>query len=376
MYLTVRSTSLYNKVVVLPTWCNFFVFHILGIRISHYNILTSHTLVDSPLKNLLMLAAAVLIAVARTGGHVGQIKPSVPARVTMMTPNNKYVLEKTEVDTEYEEQSRKLRGFGQHVRTVLPDVSLLAAGMTTWTINNVAGVPAISSGSLVGLVSGLILPQTLALAAICGCFAGMAKVQVIPSLAAAAAMCVLSALLLRAANRFQLFVGCGGRLGFVAQVACTITFLSMRIAPVTRCASLAGASVFCLRNYAKMQLLALPAICLGSVLGAIATRGWQNAFALSPRLANGVTASSATGVLASILLPSSMHAPAYAGALVAMSSKQVLPSNFHLILAAILCGLAQVLLTGVLNGGWAGKLGTCALLGVIMAKALPMGKEQ
>lgn len=48
-----------------------------------------------------------------------------------------------------------------------------------------------------------------------------------------------------------------------------------------------------------------------------------------------------------------------------MSSRQVLPSNARLLAAAVCCGLWQLLLAGVLNGGWGGKLGTAALLGVL-----------
>jgi len=61
--------------------------------------------------------------------------------------------------------------------------------------------------------------------------------------------------------------------------------------------------------------------------------------------------------------------PVFAGTFVAMSSAAVLPSNAHLLAASICCGLWQAALAGVLNGGWGGKLGTAAALGVMTAEA-------
>ena len=255
----------------------------------------------------------------------------------------------------------------QRVRTSFgPDLAVVSAGMGTWILHNQAGIgmTPISACCLVGTLCGSLLPTPIALAAYCGGFTGMTTKAVLPSLPPAALACVACSLLLRLFNRFGWLVGHGGRLGFVAQLAVTCTFLGVRLLGA---GNTAGASLFCAQHYETTALLsAFPAMVAGSILGAVGTRTWQRAFRGNTRLDNIVTATSAAGGLACLLLPNSMRGPALAGTFVAMSSQQMLPGSARLLAAASCCAVWQALLSGLLNGGWGGKLGTAALLGACL----------
>ena len=63
-----------------------------------------------------------------------------------------------------------------------------------------------------------------------------------------------------------------------------------------------------------------------------------------------------------------MHAAIYCGSFVAMSSAPVLPDREQLGFAAALSGVVLVALEGVLYGGWGGKGGTVAFLGVVLTQ--------
>jgi hypothetical protein len=74
------------------------------------------------------------------------------------------------------------------------------------------------------------------------------------------------------------------------------------------------------------------------------------------------------------LLPASAAGPVFCGSLVAMSAPIRLPTYHALFGASLMAGVCQQSITGLLVGGWGGKLSTGALLGVVsyqgLAKAL------
>lgn len=128
----------------------------------------------------------------------------------------------------------------------------------------------------------------------------MATTAVPPSFSVVFAACSVCALLLRAFNARGWLVGRGGRLGFLAQLACTCTFLGTRLAGVGD-APAAGASLLFLDPYCAALATALPAVVGGSVVGVAGTRAWQGIFRGRSRLDNLVTATSGAGGLAFLL---------------------------------------------------------------------------
>ena len=85
-----------------------------------------------------------------------------------------------------------------------------------------------------------------------------------------------------------------------------------------------------------------------------------------PRLASAVTASSVTGLIASLVFSSSVSGPVYCGSFIGMSSPQRIETYGGLVGASFMCGICQLVMSQtVFLGGWGGKLGTAALLGVL-----------
>ena len=95
-----------------------------------------------------------------------------------------------------------------------------------------------------------------------------------------------------------------------------------------------------------------------------------------PRLATPTAAVGATGAIAALVSPA-VAGPAFIGSFVAMSAPTVLANRKALAAASALSAVGWVGMTGLLLGGWGGKMGTAALLGVIMYGSLgdTKGKE-
>ena len=124
----------------------------------------------------------------------------------------------------------------------------------------------------------------------------------------------------------------------------------------------------------------LPSVALYTAVGAFAMTLWKDFMAeranacndgegvlreFYRRLSNSVAASAGTGLLASLLLPVSAAGPMFCGSFVAMSAPTKIATYGGLMSASLLAGVAQQALAGVLLGGWAGRLGTMAYLGVL-----------
>jgi hypothetical protein len=101
---------------------------------------------------------------------------------------------------------------------------------------------------------------------------------------------------------------------------------------------------------------------------------------LYQRMSNSVAASAGTGLLAGLLLPVSAAGPIFCGSFVAMSAPTKIQTYGGLLTASVLAGLAHQGLAGALLGGWGGRLGTMAFLGVlghnIIASKLSQWKQQ
>ena len=116
----------------------------------------------------------------------------------------------------------------------------------------------------------------------------------------------------------------------------------------------------------------LPTI-LGPLIGALATKLYMDVvgqrYRLADRLGNSVAASSLVGLAAWFCAPA-WRAPIFMGSFVAMSAPSVLPSYTDQAGAALATSVLHVLLGGVLAGGFGGRLGLSAMLGVLAFERL------
>lgn len=258
--------------------------------------------------------------------------------------------------------------------------ALIAGTVATYVLHNqVASMGPVQASGIVGLFSTLLLPEKLALAALCGSFAGMAKAAVVPTMFSAGLLGVTCAGMLSLFDRKACFVGFGGRLGFIAQCACTFQFLLFKygqrawqaipalettLGVTSPTAKLVDFSLYEMTTGSiKAQV---PPLVLFTVAGALFMRLWKHLTSRLPnKISNSVAAVSMTGLLGGLYLPASIAGPAFCGSFVAMSSPTILPSLVALVLASILAGVSQLGLTGMLLGGWGGKLGTAAFMGVL-----------
>ena len=269
-----------------------------------------------------------------------------------------------------------------------------------WGAGPVMGSAAIALAAAILLGPGR---PTLQLSALCGSFAGMARLAVVPGFASSAVLGAACALALAAFDRGGWLVGRGGRLGFIAQVACTGTYLLLRhgvpLLPAPFGGFLgtgtlaSGPSALIDRAMygdlpswigAAAAEAAWPLIP-SAVLGAFAMRAWMAAARgaedvvggegpagwAARRLGTPTAAVGATGALSALLLPPAGAGMAYVGSFVAMSAPSVLGGGWALGLASALSAVAWAIpMKGLLLGGWGGKMGTAALVGVLSYDAL------
>jgi hypothetical protein len=241
--------------------------------------------------------------------------------------------------------------------------------------NNFASLGPIKASSLTALLATVVLPEKFALAALCGSFAGMAKLTVIPGIGHGIALGLTCAAMMAFFDKRKWIIGTGGRLGFISQCACTLQFI------VSCMFLLPPPQVGLVGSYPKFyKLLAqLPSVAFFTAVGAFFMSLWKETVAAKAkdplntvtaariynRLSNSVAAVGGTGLLASFLLPASAAGPVFCGSFIAMSAPAKITTYGGLLGASIMGGVCQQSLAGVLLGGWGGKLGTASLMGVL-----------
>jgi hypothetical protein len=249
----------------------------------------------------------------------------------------------------------------------------------TYFLNNILSLGAVPASSLTGLLAARFFSDKMALAAFCGSFAGMAKTSVIPNIFSSFVLGACCAVMLHLFDKKKWLVGVGGRLGFIAQCACTVQFI---VASLLGFKSEGAALVGALPPL-RTLVSEFPKVSFFTVVGALFTSyckdilareskdaGTESAKAFYQQMSTSVAAVGATGLLASIVLPASLVGPTVCGSFIAMSSPDRLATYGSLIGASIMGGVAQLMLAGTLLGGWGGKLGTASLLGVLMLNKL------
>lgn len=272
----------------------------------------------------------------------------------------------------------------QTIRNVLENTafqsaaSVFAGTVLTFILNNFVSLGPIKSSSLTALLATLVLPENLARAALCGSFAGMATLKVIPGIGHGLALGLTCAAMMAFFDKQKWLIGMGGRLGFISQCACTLQFI------VSCIFWLPPSEVGLVSSYPKFsKLLAqLPSVAFFTAVGTFFMSYWKELVgekAKNPlnteavtriykRLSNPVAAVGSTGLLASFLLPASAAGPVFCGTFIAMSAPEKIQTYGGLLGASIMGGVCQLSLAGVFVGGWGGKLGTAALMGVLSYK--------
>lgn len=260
-------------------------------------------------------------------------------------------------------------------------LSVTTATVLTYTLHNELNIPMnpILASAIVSVAATLLLSEKLALAALCGSFAGMAKTSVVPTVWSAALLGATCAIILAIFDHMKWFIGYGGRLGFVSQIACTVFFLAIELVTGTLASDVSKAMLadFDFYRESGSQLKAdLPIVVLCTIAGALFMRAWKLGTALARlphRISNTVAAVGMTGIVSGFLPIATIGGPAYCGSFVAMTSPTMMPDIVSLVFASILAGLSQISLSGLLNEGWGGKLGTAAFMGVVLYKLIVMG---
>jgi hypothetical protein len=256
-------------------------------------------------------------------------------------------------------------------------VAAFIGTVLTFVLNNVYQLGPVQASGFTSLFVCLVLPEKLAIAAACGSFAGMAKTTVIDGVFASMILGIICAVMMLLFDEQKWLIGVGGRLGFIAQCACTTQVI---IASLFRGPSDAAKIVGSYPGIKKL-LFDLPSVSLYTVVGAVFMKVWKEILArlskhttvlesVYKRLSTTVGAVGATGLIATLLSPASVAGPVFCGSFIAMSSQARIRSGSELVGASILGGVSQQLLTGFLLGGWGGKLGTASLMGVLLYNIL------
>eukprot|EP00980_Cylindrotheca_fusiformis_P010259 scaffold2277_cov137-Cylindrotheca_fusiformis.AAC.14 len=260
--------------------------------------------------------------------------------------------------------------------------SVMMGTVLTFFLNNVKTRGPVRASGTVILLMSLVMPERFAIAATCGSFAGMANVPVIPTVGDSVALGCLCAAMMILFDQEQWLIGVGGRLGFIAQCACTTQFIiSSFFRNPPESAALFGSYPAIIE-----LILGLPFVSFCTIFGGLFMKNWREALArkgtkqtsLQPvyqRLSTPTAAVGVTGLLATLLFPTSVAGPVFSGSFIAMSSPSTIESRGALVMACFLGGLSQQLLSGVLIGGWGGKLGTASLMGVLLHNWLLKGNS-
>ena len=229
-------------------------------------------------------------------------------------------------------------------------IAVISGALITFLLSKYAGVSAIISSGIVGIIAGAVFPP-YAVAAFCGSFAGMVSQEMfnIYTLLLAG---VLTAVLYHVGGNN--YIGIGGKLGTTA------FFGTLGVALMI------GEKIIWdwTPDYSLLPLL----IIFGAV-GALATH------IISEKLKTGVVvASGAIGLIAGIVLPlifredggiyaSLLFCASFAG----MASKKVIKKVFLYTITGVVSALVFFFSFPYFNG-LGGKLGTIAFIAVIIVK--------
>lgn len=101
---------------------------------------------------------------------------------------------------------------------------IIICTMSSWSLNNRVGLTLIPGATMTCLLIGMISLKNAAAGA-SGAFAGMASLQIVPSPLWAFIMSLILIVMFDIFVRLHLFEGWGGRLGFIALLACSLTHI-------------------------------------------------------------------------------------------------------------------------------------------------------
>lgn len=260
------------------------------------------------------------------------------------------------------------------ISPIMTAATVVVSTALTFVLNNHASMGQIGSTMATTALAYLMLPEKLCVAAVCGSFAGMARTAVIPTFGASVVLGVGCAAMMALFDRKKWLMGVGGRTAFVAQLACTLQFM---ISALFTSPS-AHAGIVGPYSGVGQLIKQFPYVALFTTVGTFFMVLWNEIFEeetkntnenevegdIFKRLANSFIAVGPTGVLAA--LPSAAIGPAFCGSFIAMSCNKTRLRDYRALFGASIMGsICQQVMSGTLVGGWGGRLGTVALIGVV-----------
>lgn len=232
-------------------------------------------------------------------------------------------------------------------------LAVILGGLATFALTQYFGISAVLASSLVGIIAYIVVPE-YEVPAFCGSFVGMASYSLLPGYRYLF-LAGLIAGLVYVIGKYS-FKGFGGKLG-------TTAFIGTVLAAVITGQNFAGGSI------PESNMIYL--LILFSIIGAVLTFVMHNRFKFSAVLSSGLI-----GVIAALTLPifypvngASLAVMVYCASFAGMSSKDRIPNELVMTVAAILTALIFIFTSPYLNGA-GGKLGITAFASVITIKGL------
>ncbi|MGM0414663.1 MAG: hypothetical protein ACQEQP_05755 [Bacillota bacterium] len=232
-------------------------------------------------------------------------------------------------------------------------LAVVLGGLVTFALSQFFGISAVLASGLIGIIAYLLIPK-YEVPAFCGSFVGMASYSLLPGYRYLILAGFIAGIVY-VIGKYS-FKGFGGKLG-------TTAFIGTVLAAVFTGQNFTGGSI------PEGNMIYL--LIFYSIIGAVLTFIMHTRFKFSVVFSSGFI-----GVIAAIILPiiypvngATLAVMAYCASFAGMSSKDRIPNELIMTLAAILTALIFIFTSPYLNGA-GGKLGITAFASIITIKGL------
>ena len=232
-------------------------------------------------------------------------------------------------------------------------LAVILGGLATFALTQIFGISAVLASGLIGITAYILVPE-YEVPAFCGSFVGMASYSLLPGYRYLF-IAGLIAGIVYVIGKYS-FKGFGGKLG-------TTAFIGTVLAAVFTGQNFSGGSI------PEGNMINL--LIFYSIIGALLTFIMHARFKFSAVFSSGLI-----GVIAALALPiiypangASLAVMAYCASFAGMSSKDRIPNELVMTVAAILTALIFIFTSPYLNGA-GGKLGITAFASVITINGL------
>ena len=232
-------------------------------------------------------------------------------------------------------------------------LAVVLGGLATFALTQTFGISAVLASGLIGIIAYILAPK-YEVPAFCGSFVGMASYSLLPGYRYLILAGIIAGIVY-VIGKYS-FKGFGGKLG-------TTAFIGTVMATVFTGQNFAGGSI------PEGNMIYL--LILYSIIGAVLTFILHVRFKFSAVFSSGLI-----GVIAALILPifypvngATLAVMAYCASFAGMSSKERIPNELVMTIAAVLTALIFIFASPYLNGA-GGKLGTTAFASVITIKGL------